>query len=284
MILIADSGSTKTDWVLLDLDFEKRTYFEGIGLNPYYSDKSSVSTEVNRLFESIDTSIVSHIYFYGSGCSTESNNQIIKNGIKALFSNSLIEVNHDLEGAARALCKTNEGIACILGTGSNAGHFNGKKITQSAISLGYLLGDEGSGHFLGKKLIHSIFLKTAPKEIIQDFHKTFNLSLEDLLKELYQKPYPNRFLASFASYIIQKKKYPFILDLIHTTFEEFVQLVVIPLSPNKKIPVHFTGSIAWYFKNELAYIINKSELRLGKISQKPIDDLVDYHLTLNFKQ
>lgn len=278
MILIADSGSTKTDWILLDKEFGHRIYYEGCGLNPYYTDTNSITKEAIRLFDSLDKFSVSNIYFYGAGCSTESNKQIIAKGLSALFTNSKIEVFHDLEGSARGLCKNTEGIVCILGTGSNAAYFDGKEIVRSAVSLGYLLGDEGSGNHLGKKLIQAIYLKTAPEDVILDFLKTFNLSVEDLLKEVYHKPNPSKFLASFAQYINQNKSNPFFLNLIHQAFEEFILLVVFPLNPNKKLPIHVTGSIAWFFKDELASVIKKLGFILGKISQKPIEDLVDFHL------
>jgi len=277
MILIADSGSTKTDWILLDLESSQRTNFVGKGLNPYYSDTLTISNEINRLFENAETGIISNIYFYGAGCSTVDNKQVISKGLKSFFKDSSVEVFHDMEGAARALCKTSEGIACILGTGSNAAKYNGKHIEQSAVSLGYLLGDEGSGNHLGKKLLHAIYLNTAPKELIQDFEKTFNLSVENLLKEIYQKPSPSRFLASFAKYIRKNKDIPFIKELIKSSFEDFLILVALPLNKDKKLPVHFTGSIAWFFKDELAYIADKLGFILGNISQKPIDDLADYH-------
>lgn len=277
MILIADSGSTKTDWILLDEESGLRTPFEGLGLNPYYSSRSVVTKEAEKVFASIDPSSVTHIYFYGAGCSSANTKEIISEGLSAFFKHSKIEVNHDLEGAARSLCKNTEGIACILGTGSNAAYFNGKQIIRSAVSLGYLLGDEGSGNHLGKKLLHAIYLKTAPEEIILDFNKTFNLSLEELLIEIYQKPYPNRFLASFTKYINQNKNNPFIEDLIHSTFNEFTQIVLKPLNKDKKLPVHFTGSIAWFFKDDLKRILEKNGFIIGRISQKPIEDLADYH-------
>ena len=277
MILIADSGSTKTDWILLNEESGLRTSFEGFGLNPYYSSSSVVTKEVEKLFESIDSSSVTHIHFYGAGCSSAATKKIISDGLCAFFEHSKIEVNHDLEGAARSLCKNTEGIACILGTGSNAAHFDGKQIVQSAVSLGYLLGDEGSGNHMGKKLLHAIYLKTAPQELILNFEKTFNLSLEELLAEIYQKPYPNRFLASFTKYINQNKNHPFIEDLIHKTFDDFIQLVVEPLNKDKKLPVHFTGSIAWFFKDDLKKVLEKHGFTIGKISQKPIEDLADYH-------
>lgn len=277
MILIADSGSTKTDWILLDLESGQRTNFVGQGLNPYYSDDSTISNEINRLFENAETGIISNIYFYGAGCSTDANKQLISKGLKSFFTDSSVDVFQDMEGAAHTLCKTSEGIACILGTGSNAVKYNGKEIVQSAVSLGYLLGDEGSGNHLGKKLIHAIFLKTAPRELIQDFENTFNLSVEELLKAVYQKPFPSRFLASFAEYIWRHKDIPFIKKLIYNSFEEFLILIVLPLNQDKKLPVHFTGSIAWFFKDELAYIIDKLGFTLGNISQKPIEDLADYH-------
>lgn len=284
MILIADSGSTKTDWIILDLKSGHQTYFEGLGLNPYYSEIKSITREVSRLFKNRDVQNISNIYFYGAGCSTETNKQLISNGLSSTFPDSEIEVYHDMEGAARALCQTAEGIVCILGTGSNAAKYNGHKIVQSAVSLGYLLGDEGSGNHLGKKLIRAIYLKTAPKEIIRDFEETFNLSVADLLKAVYQKPYPSRFLASFAKFIKMHKEQPFIKEIIDNSFEEFFKLVVLPLNPDKKIPVHFTGSIAWFFKEELIYTSNKLKFKIGNISRKTIEDLADYHLSTASKQ
>lgn len=281
MILIADSGSTKTDWVLINTQSGKRNTYEGIGLNPYYSTAKSIADEVFRLFETIDYEAVSNVFFYGSGCSSPTNKQIVSEGLKSRFSKSAIEVFHDMDGAARALCKNKVGIACILGTGSNAALYNGTKITKSAVSLGYLLGDEGSGNQMGKKLIRAIFLKNAPENIILDFNKTFNLSLENLLDTIYNKPYPSRFLASFAKYIHQNKHDAFILDIIYKTFEEFIDLVVIPLKSNQEIPIHFVGSIAWFFQKELKHVIEQKGFIMGQISRKPIDDLVDYYLNFN---
>ena len=189
-----------------------------------------------------------------------------------------------MDGAARALCKTSEGIACILGTGSNACFYDGNSIAKNAVSLGFLIGDEGSGNSLGKKLIRSIYLNNAPNDLIQNFLKTFNLSLEDLLTELYKKPFPNRYLASFAKYMASNRKHPFVLELIHSSFDEFLQFVVEPLNPDKKIPIHFTGSIAWYFKSELEYVVNKQGYKLGIINQKIIEDLTEYHFYLAKEQ
>lgn len=280
MILIADSGSSKTDWILIDLETNDRISYHGIGLNPYYSDSNTISQEVKQLFNSIDSNLVSHVFFYGSGCSTSSNKSIIKKGIEAVFKNSVIEINHDLEGAARSLCGINEGIACILGTGSNAAYYNGKYTANEAVSLGYILGDEGSGYYLGKKIIHAIFLKTAPEDLIKDFTEKYELSKEKLLFELYKKPNPNRYLASFAKYIGEKRNHSFIQELIRFTFTEFLDLVVLPLNPEKKHKVNFTGSIAWFFKSELSEVVKKSGYTIGHINQKPIEDLANFHINL----
>jgi len=277
MILIADSGSTKTDWVLLNLKSGEKKTYSGIGLNPYYSDSNSVLKEVSTLFKNLDTSRVSHLYFYGAGCSSIKTKKIITEGLQPFFSSSNIEVSHDLDGAARALCKTTNGIACILGTGSNAAVYDGQKITKTAVSLGYLLGDEGSGNALGKKLIHSIFLQQAPQEIISLFNNEFSLSLDDLLSEIYHKPSPNRYLASFSTFINRNKHHSFLLDLIYKTFEEFLEIVIKPLQVNQNLPLHFTGSIAWFFQSELKHIVEKAGYTTGIISQKPIDELVIYH-------
>ena len=279
MILIADSGSTKTDWILLDLNSGYRKSFEGIGLNPYYTSSSEITQEVRKVFEPINSSLVMRIYFYGAGCSSKSTKQIISEGLGAFFIHSKIEVYHDLEGAARSLCKNTEGIACILGTGSNAAHFDGKQIVQSAVSLGYLLGDEGSGNAMGKKLIHSIYLKTAPKELIQNFQKTFNLSLEELLDQIYQKPSPNRFLASFAKYINQNKSNPFILELIYKTFDEFIQLVVLPLNSNKNLPIHFTGSVAWFFKFLMSALASVATMVKSLFNRSPLVSVISPSFT-----
>lgn len=284
MILIADSGSTKTDWVFLDLETGQKTYFEGFGLNPYLINSDDVCEEVLRLFKKQDIKSIREIRFYGAGCSTESNKQIITEGLVGIFKNANIQVFHDLEGAARALCKHEEGIACILGTGSNACLFNGKEIERSAISLGYLIGDEGSGNYLGKKLIHSVYLGLAPEEIIRNFEDTFNLSTTELLSELYKKPFPNRFLASFAPFIGANRNNGFIKELIYSAFDDFIHAVVKPLKPDRKLPLHFTGSIAWFFKEELTHITQKNGYQLGIIEQKTIEELANYHFYLHKKQ
>ncbi len=278
MILIADSGSTKTDWVLLNLKTKEQIRFQSLGLNPYYSSQEAISSEVIHLFKDTAIRQVSKIYFYGSGCSAPSAKIKIHDGLKTHFQYSDIQVYHDLEAAARSLCGNKAGIACILGTGSNAAYYDGENIDKSAISLGYLLGDEGSGYSLGKKLIHDIFLNLAPAHVCADFQKEFKLSLSDLLNQIYHKKNPNRYLASFTKYIANHRKESFFRDLIQDSFSEFLNLVVLPLNPEKKYALNFTGSIAWYFKEELQEICKKNEFVLGRISQKPIDDLIDYHL------
>lgn len=277
MILIADSGSTKTDWVLLDLESSKKIRLQGIGLNPYYTSREAISAEVIRLFQNSASEQISHIYFYGSGCSSDPAKKKIQQGLKTYFQDSEIQVNHDLEAAARSLCGSRAGIACILGTGSNAAYYDGENIIKSAVSLGYLLGDEGSGYALGKKLVHDVFLGIAPPPIRLDFQKEFNLSLSDLLSRVYQQENPNRFLASFAKYIAAHREETYFRDLIQNSFSEFLNLVVLPLNPDKNQAVNFTGSIAWFFKDELQKACEMNQFILGKISQKPIDDLVDYH-------
>jgi N-acetylglucosamine kinase-like BadF-type ATPase len=284
MILIAESGSSKTDWVYIDSETSRKTYFEGIGLNPYNTTQEAVYQEANRLFHSIDFQHISHIYFYGSGCSTTKNKTMIRNGLQALFKDVPISVFHDMEGAARALCKTENGIACILGTGSNACHYNGSEIVKNAVSLGYLLGDEGSGFQLGKKMVHAVYLKIAPKELIHHFQEKYQLSLEDLLAEMYKKPSPNKYIASFSVFIGENRKHPFVANLIQETFLDFLRLVVLPLNPAKDLAVHFTGSIAWFFKQELEETMVKNGFQLGLIKQKPIEELADYHFTQIRKQ
>lgn len=278
MILIADSGSTKTDWVLLDTTSKQKTLFEGIGLNPYLVDVLTVSDEAFRIFNSLETGLIKHIYFYGSGCSTTENKQIIRKGLQMLFQHASVDVYHDMEGAAKALCENQEGIACILGTGSNACYYDGNLIKKSAVSLGYLLGDEGSGNDMGKRLIKAVYLNKAPEEIEKKFHEEFSLSLGDMLKEIYNKPYPNRFLASFTHFIGANRAHPFVSSLIRESFTDFLQQFVYPLLAKPELPVHFTGSVAWFFKDELVSVMKKHRLNPGQIIQKPIDGLINYYL------
>ncbi|MBN2237177.1 MAG: ATPase [Bacteroidales bacterium] len=278
MLIIADSGSTKTDWLIFQNSNDSPIELNSVGLNPYLVDDQFVSIQVSDSFVSIDKTQAAHIFFYGAGCSTEANKKIISDGIQAVFPNAHIEVFHDMEAAARALCGTNEGISCILGTGSNACYYNGKKITKTAISLGYLVGDEGSGMHLGKRLIHAIYLGYAPNDLTEHFNAEFNLDLEMLLNNLYKQARPNRYLASFANFIHSQKEHPFIKTLIHESFAEFIKMVISPLNPNKNLPVHFTGSIAWFFQEELIQELINQGFSVGKISQKPINDLLNYHI------
>ena len=201
MILVADSGSTKTNWELVD-NKKNVVCFQTMGLNPFYVTKDIVKNELSLHFPSdINTNYIKDIYFYGAGCSSTERCNIIKFGIGYLFKKANIYVAHDLMGAARALFGQKDGIVAILGTGSNSCLYNGHKIISNIPSLGYVLGDEGSGAILGKKLIQSLLYNELPQYLIDKFFLKYKTNKNNLLETIYKKPYPNRFLASFTYFL-----------------------------------------------------------------------------------
>ena len=206
MILVADSGSTKTNWGLVDNE-NNVVSFQTIGLNPFYVTKGIVKNELLLHFPSdINTNYIKNIYFYGAGCSSTERCNIIKSGIEYLFKKAKVYVAHDLIGAARALFGNEKGIVAILGTGSNAACFDGKKITKNISSLGYILGDEGSGAYLGKMFITDFLNNELPNNLYNKFINEYEITKENILDAIYSKPFPNRFLASFTRFLLHNMR------------------------------------------------------------------------------
>lgn len=278
MILIADSGSTKTDWLLVHLT--NNTLITTSGINAYYMSSEMILGMLRKELQPlVPSALVEKIYFYGSGCSTEAKCNKISGILKELFVNANIEVNHDMLAAARSLCKDKPGIASILGTGSNSCVYDGNKITQQMVSLGYFFGDEGSGTHLGKLLITDYLRGEMPAELSAKLNAEFNLSLELVLDNIYNQGPPNKFLASFAPFIQQNAQDVYVRQLIAKSFIEFLKVGIMKFSGFENLKVSFVGSIAFHFQDILKEVALANGIRIEKIQKSVIDGLRDYHLS-----
>lgn len=277
MILIADSGSTKTDWRLIEKDNAVKT-FESAGLNPFYLTEEDISKEVrNRVAQDIPAGNVMRIFFYGAGCSTPEKNQIVANGLMHVFPRATVAVASDLLGAARALFKDQSGLAVILGTGTNTALYNGKDIVMSIPALGYILGDEGSGASFGRDFIKAYLQDELPRGIQKDFRHVFHFTVEDIKHAVYKEPKPNQFFASFTRFISQYMNDPFIQEMIRKGFRELFEKQIMKVEGWQNQKIRFAGSIAYYFKSVLKEIATEYGTSIDRFLKAPIHDLVSYH-------
>jgi N-acetylglucosamine kinase-like BadF-type ATPase len=277
MILIADSGSTKTDWVLIDKEGQTRRY-ETVGFNPYFVPADEMSEILDKfLVPFIDNRGIRELFYYGSGCSTKNKCFIVEEALEKVFPQARLEVEHDLLGAARGLLGMEKGIACILGTGSNSCLYDGHEIIENVPSLGYLFGDEGSGAHIGKIFISDYLHGKLPKIISLAFDKQYNLSLENILDAVYNQPWPNRFLGSFMEFIAGYKDNKYIQGLVHSSFRKFFGEQVTKYSDYDKLPVSFVGSVAYHFKDIIKDVAAHYHIKLNAVKKDPIRGLVKYH-------
>lgn len=281
MILIADSGSTKTDWRLID-DQKEIHQFKTMGFNPYFVEEEFMVDELmNKLLPEINKIISKNqlnIYFYGAGCSVEEQKNVIRGALKKCFPNAVIEVEHDLLAAARALCGKEEGIAAILGTGSNSCYYDGENIVENIISLGYVLGDEGSGAHLGKTFISAYLNKELPENIRENFEARFKTNKDEILEAVYRKPFPNRYLASFSKFIFQNSKEIYLMNLVSDCLEQFLEKHICKYEKYQELPLNCVGSVAFYYADILRKLAAKKNIKIGKIIASPIAALTLYHL------
>lgn len=278
MIAIADSGSTKTDWVILNDDLSEHFRSNTIGFNPYHIDSESIEEEMfkNEELKTIAEKITK-VYFYGAGCSADFLKDTVKKGFVKFFPNAELNVDHDLLAACYAVYRGTPAMVCILGTGSNACYFDGKQIKEATPSMAYILGDEGSGNHMGKKLLHAYFSKKIPKELAEKFHETYHLTISILNINVYQKPLANAYLASFSTFVHEHRDHPFMQNLIYTSMSEFFENQVIPNPEARFSEVNFIGSVAHYYEDILRAVAPTYHLEVGHVVRKPIDNLVNYH-------
>lgn len=277
MLLIADSGSTKCDWVLV-VGRGKRKQFQTMGFNPFFHNQNDIEKGIkkNSLLCS-EAKKISKLFFYSAGCSNLKMNDIVKLALKKIFQNAIIRVAHDLAAAAFSTYDGKPCISCILGTGSNSCFFDGKRIIQQKPALGYVLGDEGSGSYFGKVLLKMYMYSQLPKDIHDELEKRYKLTKKKILDNIYRKPNANVWLASFMEFFSAYSNNKFVRNIIREGLNNFIVTHVCCFKNHKKVPVHFVGSIAHYFEDILIKICDEHGISVGRIIQKPINGLVEYH-------
>lgn len=275
-ILIAESGSTKTDWCLLTNGKKKNLQTQGI--NPFFlQEHEIVSIFKNELKINPAKIQLDEIHFYGAGINSDDTKKIISSALKAHFGIKKINTYSDMLASARATCKTGKGIACILGTGSNSAYFDGKKIAHKTLALGYVLGDEGGGTHLGKKVLQYYLHDIFDAELKKAFDVQFGAVVPEILDRIYRKPFPNRFLAQFANFIFQHRGHYMIENIAEDCLNDFFINHLLRYPQIWKVPVHFTGSVSFYLKDILYNLCEQYEIECGSILQKPIQGLIEYH-------
>ena len=276
MILIADSGATKTSWALLN--DKVVSVHDTAGFNPYYMDSMVLNKILSKeLPAEITDADVSHIFYYGSGCSTEKNCGVVGSALTKFFPQARIEVQHDLLAAARSLLGHSEGIACILGTGANSCSYNGEKIIKNVASLGYMFGDEGSGAYIGQKFLTAYLKGYLAKEINEAFNERFQYSLEDILARVYGANNPSTYMASFTHFLAEYEEHDDIHEILMTSFVDFFKESVSKYDRYQHIAVSFVGSVAYHFRHILEEAARQQGISIGRIEQAPMEGLIRYH-------
>jgi glucosamine kinase len=278
MILIADSGSTKTDWILFNSEGSVISECSTIGMNPFFAKEKDIlkalqESELNNFSKEIKV-----LHFYGAGCSTPEKCNWLQSVFSRVFTSANIHVKTDIEGAVLALSEGKPCIVCILGTGSTFRIFDGEEIISRYSSLGYIVGDEGSGTHISKSLLRHVFYKKLSPQLEQEFFNHFGMTRADIIENIYEKPFPNRFLASFVPFCKKFIHEPAIEVLVLNSLEEFFDNHILRLPQSKNYPVHFIGSIAHYFEHQLRKVAKKFDVEIGKIEQKPLHLLKEAYI------
>lgn len=277
MILIADSGSTKADWKLLDSNGTV-TSQSTRGFNPFFQNSETIEAGLLEDFdEDLEQEKVSEVFFYGAGCSDDYRCSIVEVALQKVFPNAKVKVNHDLLASARAVCGTQPGIACIIGTGSNSCLYDGIEVIDNVTNVGSFFGDEGSGSHLGKELLRGYFYREMPADIFKAFEIYCPDGKRGILNKVYDNPTPNVYLASFSKFLSQHKTHSYIQHIVYKCFDEFVTRHVLKYDGNLKLKIHFVGSVAYHFQDILEIVLASHNLKIGEVIKKPIDNLVKFH-------
>lgn len=276
MILIADSGSTKTSWCFIDKN-KNATYFSTSGINPFFRTSVDIEDELRDKLVPQIPGVVNKIFFYGAGIINKEKGEIVKQAMNSLFPNAQTEVYSDLLAAAHATLGNSKGIACILGTGSNSCLFDGKQIVEHIPPLGFILGDEGSGAVLGKNLLADYLKGIMPEHIAEKFQHDFTYHYAEFMEGVYKKEKPNLFLSGFVPFLSDNINENYCKALVETSFEAFIQRNLFRYSGITELPVNFVGSVAYYFNEQLKAVCKRNNLWLNKVIQEPLNGLVDYY-------
>ncbi len=282
MILIVDSGSTKTDWISVDNDGKILFSTQTLGLNPQVLSSAILKERIINNFDLYQNrEEVTSLYFYGAGCGVESPQLRIRKVFNEVFNNANISIKEDTYAAVYAASKPGEkSIVCILGTGSNCTYFDGKNIEQRVDSLGYVLMDEASGNFFGKQLIRSYYFNEMPSDLSREFEQEYDLSPDTIKENIYRRENPNTYLASFSKFLIKNKDNKPFQKIIKNGLERFINHQILQFENAHEIPIHFIGSIAFFLEKEIKDALKIENLKMGRIVQRPIDELVTYHIKL----
>lgn len=278
MIAIVDGGSTKCDWVILENSGKTHLKTTTLGFNPNIRNSDFILEEIDKneeLFFLKNT--IEKVFFYGSGCGTPDNREKVKVEFIKTFPNAEITVKEDMTAAAYAAYNGQPAIVCILGTGSNSCFFDGEKIRIDLPSLGFLIGDEGSGSALGKHLLRRFFMKKLPPDLDKEFRDQYNLTIEDAIRNMYHNPRANAYFGEFNSFITERKTHPYFQNMVFDEMKNFLDYQVLPYPEAGETEINFIGYIAYIYEDTLRAAAAELNLKIGKVVQKPIESLVDYH-------
>ena len=275
MKLIVDIGGTRGRWFVLDK--KNQISFKSDGFNPFTSKIDVLSDILVSLKSSFDFDSILNIHYYGAGISSENKKSEVRKVLKRFFTKSDVEINSDLLGSCRALCNDKSGVVGILGTGSNSCYYDGNKIKSKIKSLGYLLGDEGSGYDMGKKILVGYLRNEMPATLKDKFSIIFDKKM-DLLERLYDESNKEKFIASFSNFIHENKENEYVREFLQNHFSNYFENIILKYSSKN---IYLTGSIAYYFKNEILMVANEKNLIIEKIEKDPINHLCDFHYKYN---
>lgn len=279
MILIVDSGATKSDWIALDEKGKEIFITQTLGLSPEVLTREVIEDRLANNFElSKNRHKVTNLYFYGAGCGTNRMKTYLKKIFKNYFPKAKAEVKEDTFAAIYSTTKIgHQGIVCILGTGSNCSYYDGRQLFQKVTSLGYIPMDDGSGNFFGRKLIRDYYFNKMPQDLVIKFEKEYDLDADNIKENLYKQPNPNTYLATFARFLIENKDHPYCKGVVDKGLQQFVNNYIMQFELATKVPIHFVGSIAFFLKDELTRVLERNDLIPGVIRQRPIEGLVEFH-------
>ena len=279
MILVVDSGSTKTDWIALDDKGEEIFSTQTLGLNPQMLSNEILNERIKNNFDIYkNRKSVKKLFFYGAGCGVDSTQERILKIFKKIFINSEFDIKEDTYAAVySAVDIGTPSIVNIIGTGSNCSYYDGKEVIQKVQSLGYVLMDYASGNYYGKYLIRAYYFNKMPEYLREEFAKNYDLSPNTIKNRLYREENPNTYLAGFAKFLIDNKSNEYFKEIIFKGLERFIDYQILQYDDFSKVDIHYVGSIAYYLKDEITRVGKKYNLRTGRFIKRPITGLVDYH-------
>lgn len=278
MILVADSGSTKTNWIAIKKGGETFFKIDTAGLNPAVFAKEVLFERITGNKDLYDNrSKVEKIFFYGAGCGTQTSRKFLKTIFKSIFDKAEIEIYEDTIAAVKSLQTNEPGIVCILGTGSNCSYYDGENTHQKIVSLGYIIMDLASGNYYGKQLLKEYYYNKMPRDLAEKFENEYDLSPDEIKENLYKRNNPNTYLAQLGRFLIENKSSDYAQNIIKEGLRLFTENQILQFEESKNIPINYVGSIAHFLSDEIKEVLDEYNLKLGKIIRHPIITLAQHH-------